>query len=244
MMGKTHIAGALASWALVYPLLAKTSLYTLTSQNAIVLAVSLGGSVLGGLIPDIDHPGSTIDRDLFGPLGKSHIGEFLGGVLLLGISLSMRIPSFMGRVYLSRIFQGTLTNYVPEISFVLGVIGAVLIVIASMKHRGITHTLLGMGLFLWGIDTLLGYIPILAHWRMTLLLVCGAGYLSHLLLDLVAHGVPLFYPVIKKRISLPFSIRTGSFWDIVVIRFGLLAYFVFAIATLYLPSVMITRLHL
>ncbi|MDR3543398.1 MAG: hypothetical protein P4L69_20945, partial [Desulfosporosinus sp.] len=65
-----------------------------------------------------------------------------------------------------------------------------------------------------------------------------------LLLDLVAHGVPLFYPVIKKRISLPFSIRTGSFWDIVVIRFGLLAYFVFAIATLYLPSVMITRLHL
>ena len=126
----------------------------------------------------------------------------------------------------------------------MGVIGAVLIVIASMKHRGITHTLLGMGLFLWGIDTLLGYIPILAHWRMTLLLICGAGYLSHLLLDLVAHGVPLFYPVIKKRISLPFSIRTGSFWDIVVIRFGLLTYFVFAIATLYLPSVMITRLHL
>ena len=104
MMGKTHIAGALASWALVYPLLAKTSLFTLTPQNTIVLAVSLGGSLLGGLIPDIDHPGSTIDRDLFGPLGKSHIAEFLSGVLLLGISLSMRIPSFMRRVYLSRIF--------------------------------------------------------------------------------------------------------------------------------------------
>lgn len=244
MMGKTHIAGALASWALIYPLLAKTSLFTLTPQNTIMLAVSLGGSVLGGLIPDIDQPGSTIDRDLFGPLGKTHIRELLGGILLLGISLSMRIPALMAHVFRMAVNQGTLTNYLPEISLVLGVLGAMLVVISSMKHRGITHTLLGMSLFLWGIDTIISYMPILAPWRTALLFFSGAGYLSHLLLDLVAHGVPLFYPVIKKRISLPFSIRTGSFWDVVVIRLGLLAYFVIALASLYLPSAMLNRLHI
>ena len=234
MMGKTHIAGALASWALVYSLLSKTSLAALTSQNAIVIAASLGGTVLGGLLPDIDHPGSTIDRDLFGPLGKTHIGEFLGGILMIGMSLIFQSP----------ILQGTLTFYTPWISLVLGVLGAILVIVASMKHRGITHSLLGMGLFLWGIDTLFGLIPILIPWRTVLMLVCGAGYLSHLLLDLVAHGVPLFYPLVKKRISLPFSINTGSFWDVVVIRFGLLAYFVFAVATLYLPLAMLTRFHI
>lgn len=135
-------------------------------------------------------------------------------------------------------------HYASWISLVSGVIGSTLVIIASMKHRGITHTLLGMGLFLWSADTLLDFIPILAPWRTALLLVYGAGYLSHLLLDLIAHGVPLFYPVIKKRISLPFSIRTGSIWDIVVIRFGLLFYFVFAVASLYLPSAWLTRMHL
>ena len=244
MMGKTHIAGALASWALVYPLLAKTSLATLTPQNVIVIAVSLGGTVLGGLLPDIDHPGSTIDRDLFGPLGKTHIGELLGGVLLIGMSLSFRIPALRESIFHSPILQSTLTYYTPWISPVLGVLGAILVVVASMKHRGITHSLLGMALFLWGIDTLFGLIPILIPWRTVLMLVCGAGYLSHLLLDLVAHGVPLFYPLTKKRISLPFSINTGSFWDVVVIRFGLLVYFVFAVATLYLPAAMLNRFHL
>lgn len=130
--------------------------------------------MLGGLLPDIDHPGSTIDRDLFGPLGKTHIGELLGGVILLGMSLSLRIPVLMGRVFHSPILLSTLTHYAPWISLVLGVIGAMLVVIASMKHRGITHSLLGIALFLGGIDTLFGLIPILIPWRIALMLVCGA----------------------------------------------------------------------
>lgn len=244
MMGKTHIAGALASWALVYPLISKTSMAILIPQNVTVIAVSLAGTVLSGLLPDIDHPGSTIDRDLFGPLGKTHSGELLGGILLLGMSLSLRVPVLMGRIFHLTILQGTLKYYAPWISLVSGVLGAILVVVAFMKHRGITHSLLGMGLFLWGIDTLFGLLNILTPWRIVLMLVCGAGYLSHLVLDLVANGVPLFYPLIPRRISLPFSIRTGSFWDIVVIRLGLLAYFVFVFVISYLPLAWLTRLHL
>ena len=242
MMGKTHIAGALASWAVVYPLLAKTTLST--TQDVMVLTASISGAVLGGLLPDVDQPGSMIDQKLFGALGKTRIGAMLAGVLLLGTSAFLRIPDLIRHVFRPSSLLNVFLHYAPWISLVLGVIGATLVVIASMKHRGITHTLLGMGLFLWGYDSLLGFFPILAPWRTVLLLVYGAGYLSHLLLDLIAHGVPLFYPVIKKRISLPFSIRTGSLWDVVVFRFGLLAFFVFAVANLYLPAAWLTRLHL
>ena len=242
MMGKTHIAGALASWALVFPMLAKTSLSS--TQDVLVLTVSLCGTVLGGLLPDVDQPGSMIDQTLFGALGKTRIGAMLGGVLLIGMSVFLRIPVLIAYFFHSPILLELLKHYGIWISLALGAVGATLVIIALMKHRGITHTLLSMGLFLWWVDTLLGFSPILAPWRMAVLLVFGAGYLSHLLLDLIADGVPLFYPIVKKRISLPFLIRTSSLWDIVVFRFGLLAYFAFAVANSYLPTAWLTRLHI
>jgi len=241
-MGKTHIAGALASWALVFPMLAKTSLSS--TQDVLVLTVSLCGTVLGGLLSDVDQPGSMIDQTLFGALGKTRIGAMIGGVTLIGVSVFLRIPALIAHVIHSPILLALLKHYGTWISLALGVLGVVLVIVALMKHRGITHTLLGMGLFLWGADALLGFFPILAPWRMALLLVFGAGYLSHLLLDLIADGVPLLYPIIKESIRQPLPIHTGSLWDVVVFRFGLLAYFVFAVATMYLPAALLTRLHL
>lgn len=234
MMGKTHIAGALAAWALVYPIVTKTGFTT--PQGALVLVVSFGGTILAGIIPDVDQPGSTIDHTLFGPLGKTRHGAMLGGLILLGISFFLRSPALMTHVFQLPLSLEQLIHYFPWISLILGVLGACLVIIATLKHRGITHTLLGMGLFLWAADTILEFTPNLAPFRMELLIVYGAGYLSHLFLDLIAHGDPLFYPVIKKRIRLPFAIRTGSFWDVVVIRLGLLAYFVLVVSTLYLPA--------
>ena len=241
MMGKTHIAGSLATWALVYPLAAKTGLST--PRSALVLAASLGGTVIAGLLPDIDQPGSTIDRTLFGPLGKTRARAMLAGLLLLGISLLLRSPALIAHVFYLPISKD-LIHYVHGISLIIGALGACLVTISTLKHRGITHTLLGMALFLWAADTILGFIPILVSFRIELLIVYGAGYLSHLLLDLIAHGDPLFYPVIKKRIHLPFSIRTGSFGDIVVIRFVLLAYFAFVAVSLYVPAAWLVKLHI
>ena len=242
MMGKTHIAGALASWTVVYPMVAKTTLST--TQNVMILTASISLAVLGGLLPDIDQPGSMIDQTLFGALGKSRIGAMLGGALLLVMSVFLRIPVLTAYVFHSPILQGLIKHYGTWISLALGAIGATLVIIALMKHRGITHTLLGMGLFLWMVDTLLGFLPILAPWRIALLFCFSAGYLSHLLLDIIADGVPLFYPLYKGFIRQPLPIHTGSLWDVVVIRFGLLAYFGFYVAHLYLPMALLTRLHL
>lgn len=241
MTGKTHIAGALASWAVVYPMLVKTRLSK--SQDIMFFAVSLGGTVLGGLFPDIDQPGSMIDQALFGALGKTRRGSMLGGLVFIGISVFLRIPDLIKLIFRSSSLLTQLLYYAPELSLVSGVAGAALIMIASLKHRGITHTLLGLVLFLWGADILFGYIPILVLWHRALLIIFGAGYLSHLILDLIAHGVPLFYPIVKKRIHLPFSIRTSGFWDVVIIRFGLLFYFIFALTTSVLPA-MFNRWHL
>lgn len=242
MMGKTHIAGALASWTVVHPLFSETTLST--TQNVMVITASISLAVLGGLLPDIDQPGSMIDQTLFGALGKSRTGAMLGGVLLLVMSAFIRIPFLTAYAFRSPILLGLIKHYGTWISLALGAIGAALVIIALLKHRGITHTLLGMGLFLWMVDTLLVFLPILAPWRMVLLLVFGAGYLSHLLLDIIADGVPLFYPLYKGFIRQPLPIHTGSLWDVVVIRFGLLAYFVFDVAHLYLPVALLTRLHI
>ncbi|KLU61446.1 inner membrane protein [Peptococcaceae bacterium CEB3] len=226
MMGKTHIAGALAAWSLLHPAVSGT--LVTAPQNIAVLTVGLGGAVLGGLLPDMDQPGSTIDRDLFGPLGSSRAGAMLGGLFLLALSVCLRIPALAERVVSVHAAQSLVLRYGGKASLILGLLGAVLVIISSLKHRGMTHTLLGMALFLWGADTLLGLSPFLAPWRVPLLMVFGAGYLSHLLLDLIADGVPLLYPLYKKRIHLPVSIKTGSLWDVVVIRLGLLAWFVYA----------------
>ncbi|WP_240986713.1 metal-dependent hydrolase [Acididesulfobacillus acetoxydans] len=225
-MGKTHAAGALAAWSLLHPAITRQAFAT--AQNFEVLAVSLGAAVLGGLLPDIDRPGSTIDRDLLGRLGSSRAGAMLSGLLLLAVSAFLRIPTLVRTVFSAQVMRIMVLRYAGVLSLATGLLGAVLVIVSSLKHRGITHTLLGMGLFLWGADTLLGFSHFLIPWRVPLLMVFGAGYLSHLLLDLIADGVPLLYPVWKKRIRLPVSVKTGSFWDVVVVRLGLVAWLVYA----------------
>jgi inner membrane protein len=249
MMGKTHVAGALASWALIYPMVVKTPINS--TKGALVLGLSLTGTVIAGLFPDIDQPGSTIDQKLFGPLGKTRISAMLGGIFLIVISVCLRRPELMAQLInrpaLMPIFG--FISWLPVvdvawISLVLGIIGTCLIIIAILKHRGITHKLIGLGLFLWGVDTLLGFLPIFAPWHTALLILFGAGYLSHLILDLIADGVPLLDPLIKGFIKLPLPIHTGSIWDVVFIRFGLLAYFAFAVANTYLPAAWLAHLSL
>jgi len=222
MMGKTHLAGALAAWSYMLP----ATLQPMNEQETIVMGVGLGLALIGGILPDIDQPGSTIDQELFGPLGKTRIGAMLGGLLLLVISFVLRTPNVLGRVLDSAVLLNLIQRHSFWVSLIVGILGATLVIIASLKHRGITHTLLGMGVFMWGLDTLLGLkgLSFLLPWRISLLVVFGAGYFSHLLLDLISDGVPLLYPLIKKRIRLPISISTNSLLDKVVCRYCLLSF--------------------
>lgn len=62
MVGKTHIAGALALTSAVSLICVKTNLIQGTDQIILQQATLLTASGIGGLLPDIDHKGSTISR--------------------------------------------------------------------------------------------------------------------------------------------------------------------------------------
>lgn len=220
MMGKTHLAGALAAWSLLLP----TTLKQMDSHATLIMGAGLGAALVGGILPDIDQPGSTIDQDLFGPLGKTRIGAMAGGIVLLLLSFILRSPNALRQMITSPVLLGLIEPYSKWISLFVGVLGAVLLVISTLKHRGVTHTLVGMGAFIWGLDTLINFVNFLAPSRVSILISFGVGYLmGHLCLDLISDGVPLLYPFIRERIRLPISIKTDSFLDNVVCRYGLLA---------------------
>ena len=62
MVGKTHIAGALALTSAVSLMCIKSDLIQNTDQIILQQATLLTAAGIGGLLPDIDHGGSTISR--------------------------------------------------------------------------------------------------------------------------------------------------------------------------------------
>lgn len=75
----------------------------------------------------------------------------------------------------------------------------------TFHHRGILHTL---------------FVPIviyIVYWlvfRNNGILPFIAGYISHLLLDMFnPSGVPLFFPLFKRRIKMPVVVETGGIFD-------------------------------
>jgi len=134
MTGKTHIAiGFLAvmlGTKIIDTALIKTfpKLALNNDLKAIVVIqlVAIGVAVwLGSLAPDLDQPGSTLSRDLGGPMGTTKVGALVGGLGLL--YLSSHLPAILSPV--------------PYIG-----IGCILLMKCVLIHRGITHSLLGMAL--------------------------------------------------------------------------------------------------
>lgn len=79
----------------------------------------------------------------------------------------------------------------------------------TVAHRGISHTLvmvlLGYGLVYSGVLLLPAWQE---KWRLAALGM-AAGILSHLILDMFAGGVPIFFPFTLKRLTLA-HIKTGG----------------------------------
>ena len=94
----------------------------------------------------------------------------------------------------------------------------------GIKHRGLTHSLLGVVLFALLTRQLLinGWINSLAWYGIML------GYLSHLIADMFnPQGIPLFYPN-QKRFDFKFQIATSSWKEhlfFLVLIIGLLLFF-------------------
>jgi inner membrane protein len=116
---------------------------------------------IGALLPDIDHPDSIAAGWTGG-----HI-RGLAGLALIGAGL--RWPSGLG-------------PWLPGSALVAA--GVLLLAIALLPHRGITHSLLAL-------FAVTSFLP----------LPLALGYASHLVLDAISGGVPLLWPW-RRRIGL------------------------------------------
>lgn len=157
MTAKTHALGGFTAALL----LAKTGCL---GQYWLSLAAV---GALGGLLPDVDHPGSYVGR---------------------------RVP---------------LVSDAVEMAF---------------GHRGATHSLLAVFLF-YVAARLLALRFLGRDVAGPMVLALAAGYLSHLLLDMLnPQAVPLFWPwKVRVRFPLPPVIPTGGLLETVAVRGGLYA---------------------
>ena len=100
------------------------------------------------------------------------------------------------------------------------------VLVRTVGHRTLTHSLVGVLLFALPVWLLLGAFP-----NLSLALV--VGYASHVLADaLNTRGVPLLWPLGKPFRLLPGGIRSGGAVEVAVALAGL-AFALYAILLLY-----------
>lgn len=155
-----------------------------------VLPIALALVGFGALLPDVDHPeGRLVNARLFGIHFFRIFPWLLGLIGLLYKALTLPIAA------LFRLFGIRLRGHGFR---------------ANFGHRGITHSLLALGLLV-----ALGELPFFPwHW-LHLGLLIGWGYASHLLADaLTKQGVPLLWPLDRRFGFPPFRLlrlTTGTF---------------------------------
>lgn len=159
---------------------------TLAAGNPIEKqAILILAAVVGALIPDMDHPRSKINQRIL--LFKNKLFKMITYSLMGG-----------GLIYLDTILND------PG-SRILRMLGLALILVGLSRHRGFTHSLLGLVLF-----SVIVYIGTLNYNLYVVFVGFVIGYVSHLVLDLVTvQGIELLYPY-KKNIKIPLGIKTNG----------------------------------
>lgn len=149
---KTHVIGGICSAVVVNQIVSQPNSI---ASTIIPCTIVLAGSVVGSLVPDIDHTQS-----------------FLGNRMKI---VSKPMNSLLGH---RGIFHSPFLHFL------------ILLILYALGYMSLTY----------GSFVLCKY----------LLLGLGAGIASHLLLDsLTKSGIPMLYPISKKRISL-MKLTTGS----------------------------------
>ncbi len=171
MRGKTHATVA-ATLGL------GLSLALQSPGNGWLVGTALAG--LGGLLPDIDEPKSTIGHS----------------------------PRILARGATNKSRRGSLFRVLTRVlgELLTGLVQALATVIRELTgHRGATH---------WLLAALIVALPAIAFLGPHAGLYLGAGYLSHLALDMLTRsGIPLLGPFSKRRLHLlpkPLRVRTGG----------------------------------
>ena len=219
MTGKTHVAIGFATAVIVKRLMQPNGfeyfpnfrLEEGLSASALIQLLSVAVAVwLGSMAPDLDQPGSTLSRDIGGPFGRTKATALVGGVGLLYLSTHM--PAVLSSL--------------PYLQVGFLIVGWILFMMSIVKHRGLTHSFLGLGLACFAVEW--GLIALYAEgvsFAGSLFLLFFISYGAHLVADSFTNsGIAPFYlpfvPITQKRWHFPLHIRTGSFGDTVVLRFG------------------------
>mgnify|MGYP005752421269 CR=1 FL=1 len=163
MTGKTHkLGGAIAGVLLL----------KLQREGSIEIAsVVITGSILGSLLPDIDHPKSCISRRLWFIAWPIEIMRWVVKQLTAALpgKERKRINSIMGH-------RGITHSLLACISVAAGMAALGLILRTSLSG---------------------GYYK----YYYCLVIAIVAGMLSHLFLDIFSNGVPLFCPFTMQRVG-------------------------------------------
>ncbi|WP_425446690.1 metal-dependent hydrolase [Dethiothermospora halolimnae] len=171
MQGKTHmIIGAAASvtTALKYPI-----------ESGIILITA---SVIGALLPDLDHPNSKINQSILFFNNKKFMMYLFFTVGLGLIVYDLRVDN---NIY--------------------SLLGVSLIITSLSGHRSFTHSIVGIGLF-----STVAYLFSEKYGIPEIWIGFTLGYISHLVADFfTVAGIQLFFPV-EKRVKFPINIKTGS----------------------------------
>jgi len=161
--------------------------------------VIMFAAAIGSLLPDIDHPNSTITHEVMPEIpGLSgwRLGYLVTGAGFLvaawGIDKYSLLPGFQGVV-----------------NFILISAGLTMLIFTLNGHRGITHSLLGLAITTTAAWYIQDAVGIWQHWGINILPAFILGYVLHLLADALTNsGVPLLYPH-RKRFALSWF-DTGS----------------------------------
>lgn len=162
-------------------------------------------SIVGCMLPDIDHDNSKIGRK------RKFVTELstkvLNALIMVGV--------VGGLVLAFLIFKGFVDFGVNVTQLLIGIVGLIVIGVLkkivgssdvfkwATKHRGLMHTLAVPACFFFVIRST--QYPVF-YWGTWGLLI---GYLSHLFADMCTiEGCPILFPLTRKNIKLPTHLRT------------------------------------
>lgn len=246
MMARTHAALG------VFAVLFAATIIGLSFFEHELNVVSIGLVLLGALLPDMDMEGATLAKR-FGIIKENFIEKIwfvlLGILLVIGYLSFENTPIFYGIVFMiimgfvmSKSFAKrgfrTLRNVIHGLTGVLCIAGAyysehyplawigfILLILLFSTHRGLSHSLLFLGLTVFAIHQITAF-----YGYHNYSVIFGIGMASHIFSDMFTkHGVRLFWPL-DKKFHFPYYIKTGGKFEnflfviisILVIRLGLM----------------------
>lgn len=192
MTGAQHkIVGTGAGIAAAYVLVA--------GMNEPVGALVVGTSIVGCMLPDIDHDKTKIGRK------RKFVTELSGKVLNTLIYGGI----FLGACLVLALTYGLVNFGIDPSKLIIGIIGLALVAIIkklivqnslvqwAAKHRGLMHTLVVPVL----LYILMGVSPFSVwHYGIMGLLI---GYCSHLFSDMqTVEGCPILFPLTKNNVRI------------------------------------------